>query len=139
MRSLLDSNEHDNNDFISRLDSCLFTHVYTNDGWRLVTKNIDYGWYASTKVLVILERGKIKIAFYGSELIIRNYASAVFRRYLCLEWTLMEQIKLMFSLKSELTSMSICSIRIRSRDWDTFEKSLQLNFNPSVHILEFYH
>ena len=68
-----------------------------------------------------------------------NYDSAVFRRYLCLEWTLMEQIKLMFSLKSELTSMSICSIRTRSRDWDTFEKSLQLNFNPSVHILEFYH
>ena len=41
----------------------------------------------------------------------------------------MEHIERICSLESELTLMSICSVRIPSRKWDIFEK---LNFVTSV-------
>ena len=49
-----------------------------------------------------------------------------------LEQILMENIELVCSLGFELTLISICSIRNRSRKWDVFEKPLQRNFNPFV-------
>ena len=36
------------------------------------------------------------------------------------------------SLESELTFMSICSFGIRSRNWDVFEKPLQITSNPCI-------
>ena len=44
----------------------------------------------------------------------------------------MEHIKLIRSLESKLHLISICSIRIPSRNRDIIEKPLQLNNNPYV-------
>ena len=49
-----------------------------------------------------------------------------------LERILMEDIEKICSLESTLLFISICSVRIRSRKEDIFEKPLQLNSNPSV-------
>ena len=51
-----------------------------------------------------------------------------------LERILIEQIELICSLQSRLTFLSICSIRIRSRNRDIFKKPLQLNSSPYVSI-----
>ena len=65
-----------------------------------------------------------------------NYADAVFLK-ICqfLERILMEHLESICSLESRLTLMFTCSLRIRSRKRNIFEKPRQLNSNPYVSFL----
>ena len=94
------------------------------------------GWSPTATRVIPDKSTRVRLSTFGEKTLNKDElelcCSGFLNLTLFLERILIEHIDIKISLDSRPQIYFICSIRIRSRKWDTFEKLQQLNSNPSV-------